>query len=187
MKKLFIFALLVLPMTTFAASSVRVLGSGSNLPGSGTTKTTSTSAKVAATPKATLPKAATTAAKAGDGSSSRIGTVRVKPTTKTATTTATPGTTSNAAAAAGSRFPVITPAHSYDTVVNPQAGNGVKPSGQEVDLSNYYNKQEVDDLIDDPRFDMIRISEGNPRTKWIGNPLLQQREDEHYVFMWIEE
>ena len=186
MKKLFIFALLVLPMTTFAASSVRVLGSGSNLPGSGTTKTTSSSAKVATTPKAALPKAAASAAKAGDGSSSRIGTVRVKPTTKATTTTAT-GTTSNAAATAGSRFPVITPAHSYDTVVNPQAGNGVKPSGQNVDLSNYYNKQEVDDLIDDPRFDMIRISAGNPRPNWVGNPLLQQREGQGYVFMWIEE
>ena len=187
MKKLFIFALLVLPMTTFAASSVRVLGSGSNLPGSGTTKTTSSSAKVATTPKAALPKAAASAAKVGDGSSSRIGTVRVKPTAKTTTTTAT-GTTSNAAATAGSRFPVITPAHSYNTVVNPESGNGIKPGAQNVDLSNYYNKQEVDDKLDDPRFDMIRISNGNPRSKWIGNPLLNKRETEDgYVFMWIEE
>ena len=187
MKKLFIFALLILPMTTFAASSVRVLGSGSNLPGAGTTKTTSSSAKVATTPKAALPKAAASAAKAGDGSSSRIGTVRVKPTAKTTTTTTATGTTSNAAATAGSRFPVITPAHSYNTVVNPESGNGIKPGAQNVDLSNYYNKQEVDDKLDDPRFDMIRINNGNPESHWYGNALLQQRKNEGYVFMWIEE
>ena len=184
MKKLFIFALLILPMTTFAASSVRVLGDGSNLPGAGTTTKTTTTAAKATPSKAAMPKAATTAAKAGDATtSSRIGTVRTK------AVKATPGTTANATAATGSRFPVITPAHSYNTVVNPQAGTGAKPDGQaNVDLSNYYNKQEVDDLIDDPRFDMIRVSTSNPRSKWIGNPLLNKRETEDgYVFMWIEE
>ena len=53
MKKLLIFALLLIPVTSFAASSVRVLGSGSGSPSS----TTKPSAKVVPT-KATAAKPA---------------------------------------------------------------------------------------------------------------------------------
>jgi hypothetical protein len=71
-------------------------------------------------------------------------------------------------------------------VTKPQATNNA--GGGDVNLENYYNKQEVDDLLDDPRFDMIRVSVGNPESKWAGNPLLDKRKNEDgYVFMWIEE
>ena len=170
MKKLLIFALLFVPVASFGASSVRVLGAGTT-PVAGTKTTTSTAAKV--TPSkvtAAKPAAASTASNAA---TSRIGTIRVKPKTTTGTlTSSSAGTTS-----AGSRFPVITPAHSYKTVGTQQAqssGSGtVQPQPVSID--------------DDPRFDMIRTykSEADWRAK--NNDLVNQRIDEDYVFMWVEE
>lgn len=171
MKKLLIFALLFVPVASFGASSVRVLGAGTT-PVAGTKITTSTAAKV--TPSkvtAAKPAAASTASNAA---TSRIGTIRVKPKTTTGTlTSSSAGTTS-----AGSRFPVITPAHSYKTVGTQQAagntgGGAVQPQPVSID--------------DDPRFDMIRTykSEADWRAK--NNDLVNQRIDEDYVFMWVEE
>lgn len=186
MKKFLIFALLFIPMTSFAASSVRVLGTKTATPGVSTT----TSAKVV--------PAKTTATKTGDTSVSRIGTVRPK-TTKTTT-----GTVSNTASVSGSRFPVITPVKSYNTVTTPKqenTGSAVVPS--QVDTTeivdritnilneNYVQKEEVNTIIqqnlDDPRFDAIVVT-GNanydPVAKWAakGKTL-----PEGYVYMWVEE
>ena len=172
MKKLLIFALLLIPVTSFAASSVRVLGSGSG----STSSTTKPSAKVVPT-KATAAKPA--AAQSGDSTTSRIGTVRAKPKTTLGTVSASSKTTTTNNA--GSRFPVITPASSYNTVTKPQSGNVVSGAGA-ASLG-----------FDDPRFDMIRKSNsGSPEEEWRAKgkaygDLVDHRLDEGYVFMWIEE
>ena len=83
MKKFLIFALLILPVASFGASSVRVLGSGAATPAGGTKTTTTSVAKV--TPaKVTAAKPAASS-NASNATTSRIGTIRVKP--KTTTTT----------------------------------------------------------------------------------------------------
>jgi len=172
MKKLLIFAFMLLPMTAFSASSVRVLGSGSNLPGSGsTTKTTTSSARVTPS-KAAAPKTTTTT-KTGDSTSSRVGTVRAKPKTTTGGTSST--------TTAGSRFPVITPAHSYNTVVNPKTGGTTTAGTSSAEVEVIVNAI----LEDDPRFDMIRINNGSPENKWDAQKVAQ-RKAQGYVFMWIE-
>ena len=103
MKKYIILALLFVPMVAFGASSVRVLGNKATTPAvKGTTATKAIPAKTAAV--------ATT----GDSSVSRVGAVRAK--TKTGTTTAS--------ATSNSRFPVITPAHSYSSVASPKPSGG---------------------------------------------------------------
>ena len=52
---------------------------------------------------------------------------------------------------------------------------------------NYYDKGDVDDMLDDPRFDMVRVNDGNPESYWRNNPLLNKRINEGYVFMWVED
>ena len=127
MKKLLIFALLIVPVASFGASSVRVLGAGTT-PVAGT-KTTTTSSAARVTPsKVTVAKPAA-AATASNAATSRIGTIRVKPKTTTGTLTgSSTGTTT-----AGSRFPVITPAHSYDSVKTPQVAGGTTVVNAEED------------------------------------------------------
>jgi len=190
MKKLLIFALLFVPVTSFAASSVRVLGSGSSaLPGSGSaTKTTSaTPARAVSAAKVATPKAATAAAaKAGDGSTSRIGTISAKvkkPVTTTTTTTTSTGST----ASSGSRFPVITPAQSYNTVVKPQANTGTTVVPGDIDLVSIINAVKAE-IEEDPRVDMIHA--GNREAYWrdkVGNATVNKYLNDGYYFMWIEE
>ncbi|MBR0212295.1 MAG: hypothetical protein IJQ55_01690, partial [Alphaproteobacteria bacterium] len=176
MKKFLVLALLLAPAVSFAAPSVRVLGSGS-----GTTASSATGSKITPAKTASVSKtAATNAANAGrTASGSRIGTVRATP--KVANTVA-----NTTASGTASRFPVITPAHSYSSVTKPQTAGG--NTTVNVDLDNYYNKEEVNNIInalkqeDDPRFDMIRVSHGNPQDNWNGYQI-----PEGYVFMWIEE
>lgn len=188
MKKLLIFALLFVPVTSFAASSVRVLGSGSSaLPGSGSaTKTTSaTPARAFSTAKVATPKAAAAAAaKAGDGSTSRIGTIsaKVKKPVTTTTTTSTGSTASS-----GSRFPVITPAQSYNTVVKPQANTGTTVVPGDIDLVSIINAVKAE-IEEDPRVDMIHA--GNREAYWrdkVGNATVNKYLNDGYYFMWIEE
>ena len=188
MKKLLIFALLFVPVTSFAASSVRVLGSGSSaLPGSGSaTKTTSaTPARAVSTAKAATPKAATAAAaKAGDGSTSRIGTISAK-VKKPVTTTAT--TSTGSTASSGSRFPVITPAQSYNTVAKPQANTGTTVVPGDIDLVSIINAVKAE-IEEDPRVDMIHA--GNREAYWrdkVGNATVNKYLNDGYYFMWIEE
>lgn len=191
MKKFIVLALLSIPMASFAASSVRVLGSKSATPG------TAASAKVVPA-KVNAGKTAAT---------SRIGTtVRAKPATVAAPTTIT--TTNKTAGTAGSRFPVITPASSYKSVSAPQSSgntyNNTENNNTNVNMNNYYTKNQVDNKIteinqdiqeiqntinniepqevdlEDPRFDAIRTED--PTNKWSGKTLPQG-----YVYMWIEE
>ena len=180
MKKIVFLVLSILPLSVFGAPSVRVLGSGTGTPASSTTGSKVTPVKTSSVAKA---NATTTNAAAG----SRVGTLRATPKVGTAKPAA-------ATAAGTARFPVITPAHSYSSVTKPQAaGAGATVINNNVDLDNYYNKEEVNNIVnelkdeDDPRFDMVRVSVGNPRPNWVGNPKLEQREGEGYVFMWIEE
>ena len=180
MKKYIVLVLMLVPMVSFGAPSVRVLGSGTGTPASSATGSKVTPVKTSSVAKA---GATTTNAAAG----SRIGTLRATPKVGTAKPAA-------ATAAGAARFPVITPAHSYSSVTKPQAaGAGATVINNNVDLDNYYSKEEVNTIInelkdeDDPRFDMVRVSVGNPRPNWVGNPKLEQREGEGYVFMWIEE
>lgn len=172
MKKLLIFALMFIPVASFAASSVRVLGA----------KPASTSGSSAPAAKVLPAKAATTtAAKSGTTSTnSRIGTVRAKP----KTTLGTVSTASSGVSAA--RFPVITPANSYSSVNKPQSAGGTTVVNQNVNLENYYTKDEVDEKLDDPRFDMIRVGNKNPEEDWRTHPNLENLKKD-YVFFWVEE
>ena len=186
MKKYVILALMFVPMVSFAAPSVRVLGSGTATSASSTTGAKVTPAKTTAAAKNTVTAAKATTANAG----SRVGTVRVSPKPVGSGTTSGTGTTS--------RFPVITPAHSYNSLNKPQStGGGTTVINQEVNLDNYYNKQDVDNKIEeinttinnlepekDPRVDMIR--KGHPERDWEGHPDLDDLKTNHY-FMWIEE
>ena len=166
MKKILIFALLVLPMASFGASSVRVLGSGTATPATGIAGAAKvTPAKVTAAKPAATSTAAT----------SRIGTIRVKP--KATTTTLSTGTSSSTST--GSRFPVITPAQSYKTVNTQQAGATNTGTGT--------GTAQPASVTDDPRFDMIHVE--SRENYWRTNypALTNQRVDEGYVFMWVEE
>lgn len=181
MKKLLIFALLVLPMTAFAASSVRVLGTGMT-PGAGAKTTTTTSGAAKVTPAkitAAKPASGTTSSSASGSNASRIGAIRVKPKTTT-------GTVSGTTSSSGSRFPVITPAQSYKTVNSQQAaGNTASNSGTVSPTPAA--------VSDDPRFDMILSGADSAeeiRADWVnrvGKDLVEKREREGYVFMWVEE
>jgi hypothetical protein len=169
MKKFLIFALLILPMTSFGASSVRVLGSGTATPAAGLAGAAKvTPAKVTAA----KPAAASTASTAA---TSRIGTIRVKP--KATTNTLSAGTSPSTST--GSRFPVITPAHSYKTVTSQQAGATNTGTGT--------GTAQPASVTDDPRFDMIHVN--SREDYWRDNypALTNTREREGYVFMWVEE
>lgn len=180
MKKYLILALMFVPMVSFAAPSVRVLGTGTGTPASATS-----GAKVTPAKNASVAKVATSVGgTSNSAAASRIGTLRAAPKV---------GSGTGAAAATGTaRFPVITPAHSYSSVNKPQAvGGGTTVN---VDLTKYYDKEEVDNIInaleqiEDPAIDMVRVSStGNPKSKWENNPWYQKRIDDGFVFMWIEE
>ena len=175
MKKLLVFAFMILPMTAFAASSVRVLGTGVT-PGAGAKTTTTNSGATKVTPAkvmAAKPAAASTSSTAATTPSSRIGTIRAKPKVTTGTISASSNTNT-----AGSRFPVITPAHSYNTVGKQQASGG-NTSGSNVSSETV--------ILDDPRFDMIHVNSREDYWRQRNNALVNQRESEGYVFMWIEE
>ena len=170
MKKFFVLALLLAPAVSFAAPSVRVLGSGS-----GTTASSATGAKITPAKTASVSKTATTNT-GRTASGSRIGTVRAVPKVGS-------GTVSTTASGTASRFPVITPAHSYSSVTKPQTAGG--NTTVNVDLDNYYNKEEVNNIIntlepkDDPRIDAIRLVDPSDKHTEVLPP--------DYVYMWVEE
>ncbi len=183
MRKYIILALLFVPMVSFGASSVRVLGGQSATPASTTSVAKVTPAKPAVS-------------SVGGSAVSRVGAVR-------ATNKTNASTSSSATSASTSRFPVITPAHSYSSVVAPKPTGTTSqqpaPASVDVDaivnnlLQNYYNKTEVNNIVnaleptDDPRFDMVRVSDRSPDSYWRNHKLYQQRLDEGYVFMWVED
>ena len=191
MKKYAIFSLLIIPMTVFAAPSVRVLGAKS----SGT---------VSATPATPMKaQSANVSGKEDDNNTSvsRVSAPIVK--SKPVTVTTKPTVVSE------SRFPSINPGHVYSSVTKPKQTGGtssvvttnvdkdeiINTVTQNVE-ENYYNKQEVYTTnefkeavqgVDDPRFDMVQFRDGSPREKWTDHELYQQRLDEGYLFMWVEE
>lgn len=169
MKKFLICALLALPMTAFAASSVRVLGT---TPNTGTKTTTSAATKL--TPaKATAAKTTSTSTTP----SSRVGTMRVVPKAPAGT-----ASTTSTGASAGSRFPVIAPVKAYKTVNTQQAGSNTG-SGN----SGGSSSSGTVGMADDPRFDMIHVNSREDYWRNKNNALVNQRENEGYVFMWVEE
>ncbi len=187
MKKLLIFALLLVPMTTYAASSVRVLGAKSATTNAGTT-TTTTSGTSNLSKAATAAKSGATSSNAG---SARIGTIssRAK---KIAAATGT-----NSVTTSSSRFPVITPAHSYKTVTPPQPGTeggGVNPGCCDVDVNAIVDAV-TQRIPDDPRVDMIRTfpasqagqAEAIMTQYWQNNPRYAGFRQDGWVFMWVEE
>lgn len=176
MKKFVLLALLFIPVTTFAASSVRVLGAKTSTSGTAVSSNTP-AAKVLPT------KAATT----GNTGAARTGTVRAVPKATTGTVSASTATTANSTA----RFPVISPARPYSSVAKPQVTGGGVAS---ADLSNYYTKQEtynqneIDNMLEDPRVDMIHTG-ANKEAYWRGKKGDQEINDlmrDGYVFMWVE-
>ena len=197
MKKYVISLLLFLPMVSFGAPSVRMLGNQPAL-----------SAAISSGAKVTPVKAPNESS--SSSSSARIGTLsaRSKPSNLSSVKTVS----------SSSRFPVIQPAFSYNSVSTPQTGGTSGSSGSanvpaNVNVAeivdavtqnierNYYNTDQVynnthfveavqnvinDNTNDDPRFDAIRISDGNPRTYW-ENKGLSLPSDNSYVYIWIEE
>lgn len=176
MKKYIVLALLFIPMTSFAASSVRVLGNKTAAP--------VTAAKVTPTKTTTTTNNAST--------TSRVGTVRAK--TKTGTVSA-PSTSSD------SRFPVIVPAHSYSSVVTPKPAattttivpadvdtekiiNEVTQNVEQHMGDTYITKEEVKEELDDPRFDAIVVADSDPAAKWAAKGKTLPSD---YAYMWIEE
>ena len=172
MKKYIILALLFLPVAAFSAPSVRVLGSKTD------TNTTTTKAAPA---KLTNTSGVTT---------SRIGTVRTKPT----------GTVASVKTGAGadSRFPGIGTSSNLHVVKQQAKPSVTVVTTSEVDAEQiedaimekiqekYYDKEQVYNNsnfeqavldIDDPRIDAIKI----------GKPSHSAALDSNYVYMWIEE
>lgn len=182
MKKILILALLFVPVMSFGAPAVRMLG--------GSTKTSSTAAVPGTVSSKVTPArvASTTTATTG-----RIGAVRAK-TNVTATTGAITGSSS--------RFPVIAPAKSYGGISTPGTGSGtgtVTPAAN-VDTdaivaavtqnlnsyitNNYYNKTDFTQAVrevnkDDPRIDAVRRS--NPVSAHPNEEL-----DDDFVYIWVE-
>lgn len=158
MKKFILLALLCIPVTSFAASSVRVLGTKSANPG--------TSASAA--PVKVLPTK-TTNVSADRAAGARVGTIKTAPKVTTNTITANKNVTTSTSAA---RFPVITPAHSYDSVKKPQTAGTTVVNAEE-----------------DPRVDMIHM--GNREDYWRHTKNMDGRVsdlvNDGYVFMWVED
>lgn len=191
MKKYLVFVLMFLPMVSFAAPSVRMLGSKTSSPSSSSTST------VKVTPTKT------TSTNAGTASNSRIGTLRAK---------ANASGTVSTAASTNSRFPVISSTHSYSAVTKPQSSGTTVSSVNKEEIvnevmqnveakyydkdqsdANYYNKKDGDvyttnefkdavketmDEVDDPRIDAIKIG---------SKPVHDVPLPEGYVYMWIED
>ena len=187
MKKVLIFTLLFIPTLSFAAPSVRMLGSKAPATTVTQSETKSTSAKSSA-------------------GLARIGTLRAN--NKVTTTNATGAITSS-----NSRFPVITPAHSYSSVQTPSvtSGGGTTTIVSGVDeaaiadavaalkdeiiqeiADDYYDKDEFDEavqaaVLDDPRFDAIRlINPANASNRRGQNFPASTDSGDGYVYIWIE-
>lgn len=182
MKKYGILLLLFVPIVSFGAPSVRMLGN--NKPA--LTAAAASGAKI--TPTKTTESSVNT---------SRVGSLHAKTKTSSLVTTGSLGTES--------RFPVIKPAGIYNSVVSPKPDNAptVAPTPSGVDVAaivdavtqnienNYYTKTEVyntDEFkeavraeipeTDDPRIDAVRIG---------SKPVHSAQLPSDYVYIWIEE
>ena len=172
MKKYFVLLLIFAPMLSFGAPSVRMLGNQPAL-----------SAAINSGVKITPVKSS--GENVGAVSGARVGSLNAK--------TKSSNLNSVSTVSSSSRFPVIQPAYSYNSVVAPQTGGSSSGPAQmpaNVDVAaivdavtqnienNYYNVNEVynnnefvtavKDVvedIDDPRIDAIRV-----RTAQQGSP-----------------
>nr|MBQ0091690.1 hypothetical protein [Candidatus Enterousia merdequi] len=174
MKKFLIFIFLLIPGVAFSVPSVRMLGSNSG------TKIT---------PAKTVTVPSTTNNNANKTKVSRLGSVRLKNVE-----------TSGAITASGTRFPVISTTHYYNSTNTPETTGASSCGCKNVDIdavvdtivrnveSNYYNKADVyntDEFveavkdIDDPRIDAIRTVRPNEHHS-VNLP-------SDYVYVWIEE
>lgn len=176
MNKVLILTLLFVPTLSFAAPSVRMLGNKAPTSLSAQTETKVTPTK-----------------NTSNTALSRVGTLRVN--------TKTTGNT-GAITSSSSRFPVITPAHSYSSVVSPGTVNtntGATVAGvdaaaiadavaeaKEELRQEYYNKSQFTEAVrdaieDDPRFDAIRLVDPAQAKNRQGQTLPSD-----YVYIWIE-
>ena len=174
--------LIFFPVVSFAVPSVRMLGSG--------TRALTPAAKSQITPVKSEKKSAETSL-----ATARVGTLKTK--VKSSQTT-TQNTTD-------SRFPVVVSANSYNSVNSPEQGQNTSyTSGGSADVGaivetvmqnvsyNYYNKtevynkEEIDDRLDDPRFDAIRIVRGRNGSV-PSNADYPTNLPSNYIYMWIEE
>lgn len=193
MKKYVAFVLLMLPTMAFAVPSVRMLGGQPAL-------------TAAAGSKITPVKKTTSSSDDSATSSARVGSLRAK-------SKAVSLISSENSNASSSRFPVITPAHSYNSVLAPKTGNtptSAQPSTANVDLmaiidaltqkiendyyvkedvynkTEVYNKDEVENLINEniPEIDDARFDA--IRTT---DPRIERGVDapDGYVYIWVEE
>jgi len=177
MKKYLVVFLLFFPAISFGVPSVRMLGSVQPVAAQPATATKLTPAK-------------SSVENAKPVSIGRAASLQAK--SKVSSLTSGAGTSST------SRFPIITAAHSYNSVTSPQAtGGSTGSSSVNVDTiiqavtnnieNNYYTKEEVNNLIQqgstvdiDPRmFDVVRTS----------NPAQAHNADapSGFVYIWIEE
>ena len=168
----FLFAL-ILPIASFGAPSVRMLGTQP------------------AMISAASPGAKVAPAKVSDTTTGAARTGAVQRNAKSG------GAASTTAANPVARFPVISGVRSYKSVKAPQATGSyatATPASVDVeeivnavtqkiqndyyDKNDLYNKQEIDEKFDDPRIDAIRIG---------SRPSHQTELTNDYVYMWIEE
>lgn len=170
MKKIFGFIFLLLPVVSFAAPSVRLLGNQPAL-------SAATSSGVKVTPRK--------ASVSDDSlvSNARIGTLHAKPKMNSLSNSSSLNT--------GSRFPVITPAYSYSSVSTPKTAGAVNqpnPTTSNADVSaivdaltrDYYTKNEIDAKFDDSRFDAIRLTDPYVARGNVAAP-------NGYIYVWVEE
>lgn len=180
MKKYLLLFLLLIPAVSFAASSVRVLGTKSATPAS------SSSTGVKVTP------AKVSAASTGNATTSRTGILRAKPKTDIVSNTASSGTSS-------ARFPVVVSTlGSYNNANVPKTTGMSFTTGVDTEAiinavmenvaKDYYNKDQVYDNdmfrvavrdVDDPRIDAIRTRDPSSLHPGVDLPA-------DYVYMWIE-
>lgn len=167
MKRCGLLIALILPIASFGAPSVRMLGTQPAMVSAASHNAKAVSLK---------------SPEASNVSSARIGSLQTKAKSNTAL--------SIASANSESRFPVVSSMRSYNSVKAPKVTGSYATTTANVDVeaivdsvtqrieNSYYNKQEVDDKLDDPRFDAIKI--GTRPSHSVSLP-------RDYVYMWIEE
>jgi hypothetical protein len=198
MKKYLVLSLIFVPMVSFGAPSVRMLGNQPAL-----------SAAMNSGAKVTPVKSSNE--NTGVASTARVGSLQAKVKSGNLTSVGT--------ASSSSRFPVIQPAYSYNTVAAPQTGGSSSPAqvpanvdvaaiidavtqnieNNYYDINHVYNnnefvtavQKEVEDF-DDPRVDAIRIrtaQEGSPSGYWEAkiNQGKARELPSDYVYIWVEE
>lgn len=191
MKKYLVLFLVFLPAMSFGAPSVRMLGSQPAL-----------SAAINSGAKVTPVKSS--GESSGVTTSARIGSLHTKPKSG--------ALTSAGSVSSSSRFPVIQPAYSYNSVNAPQTSGGPAYAPANVDVAaivdavtqniqdNYYDRnevynnnefvtavQEVMEDFENPRIDAVRVrtaAQGSPKLYW-DNKGLSLPSD--YIYIWVEE